>query len=796
MPASEIHYFGIRHHGPGSAARLRSALDHLRPTAVLIEGPADCSDLLALLCHQDMRPPVALMAFASEHPECSVYFPFAEYSPEYQAVHWAHESGVPVSLIDLPVAVQLALSLAEQESDSGETSLDPGSDSEQSAEPGQKTEEKEAEAESNVANEEPASVLAFQHLRTDPIGCLATLAGYEDGESWWNDLIEQNSDSDTALFAQVAEAMAALREGLEDTPVTPTVCRELVLEAQREAYMRREIDRIAKQVDGPVAVICGAWHVPALQQPVTAKSDRDTLKSLPRKLPASKIRQAWIPWATAKLASRSGYGAGVQAPMWYQHLWQNRNQPDWLEHWLTQTARALRDNGHTVSTASVIEAARLCQSLAVVRERPAAGIEEVRDAVIACLCDGDPIRWHQLENTLLLGSDVGSIPAEAPLAPLLEDLQIQQRKCKLKPEALQKELALDLRSDSGLARSTLLHRLNILGVPWGKAAGSGNSRGTFREHWRLQWEPAYAVQLVENLVYGSTIESAAANKAAEATANELQLYKLAEWIQLCLEAQLPAAAEAGLARLSERASHTSDTYALLTGIPALININRYGTARDISLSHIGELIQRLLAQATVALPYACRNLDDEEAQSLHRCLQETHQALPLMPLDSDLLAHWQQALRTVAQEHQSSPLLAGLCARLLYHADHLSSEELQVLFQRTLSPAIATADAARFFDGFFSGATQQLLYDEMLLDAIQSWLGTLSGEDFVQYLPLFRRLFADLDSMERRRLMDTVLQGQQTQSHACELLHENAALWDQQQSLLGKLLQGESPWYK
>lgn len=250
--------------------------------------------------------------------------------------------------------------------------------------------------------------------------------------------------------------------------------RELARETQREAFMRRAIDRIAKQSDGPVVVVCGAWHVPALQRRVSAKSDRDTLKSLPRKLPVSKLRQAWIPWATAKLASRSGYGAGVQSPMWYQHLWRYRNQSDWLERWLTRTARGLRDNGYTISTASIIEATRLCQSLAAVRGRP-------------------------------------------------------------------------------------------------------------------------------------------------------------------------AAAEAGLLRLSERAFHTSDTYSLLTRIPALISINRYGTARDISLGHIGELIQRVPAQATVALPYACRNLGDQEAQNFHRGLQEVGQALPLMTLDSELLEHMRAA---------------------------------------------------------------------------------------------------------------------------------------------------------
>lgn len=773
MAASDIHYFGIRHHGPGSAARLLSALEKLNPQRVLIEGPADCTELLALLVRDDMRPPVALTAYAKEHPEHSLHYPFAEFSPEYRAALWAQGAGVPVSLIDLPVAVQLARSVAESEA------------------PPEEGESPEPEAEP----EQEAGASRFESLRADPIGCLAALAGYEDGESWWNDLIEQNSDDDEALFHRVADAMAALRESLPEPADNALMQRELDREAQREAFMRLEIARAAKDSEGPIAVVCGAWHVPALRRKVTAKADRETLKTLPRKLPAGKLRLAWIPWTSPKLASRSGYGAGVAAPMWYQYLWRNRGRSDWLEGWLTRVARELRLQGHSVSTASVIESVRLCRSLAGLRGRPAPGIEEIRDAVVACLCNGDPLLWRQLENALLLGREVGSIPADAPLAPLLEDLQKQQRQCKLKPEPLPRELALDLRSNSGQARSTLLHRLNILEVPWGQLSGGGNSRGTFREYWQLEWQPEYSVQLVENLVYGSTIESAANNRVCVALRGEKELHKLAASVRNCLEAQLPRAADTGLARLSERAAQTSDCLELLASIPALVGISRYGTARDLSLEHIGELVQRLLAQATVALPHACRNLDDEEAQRYHGYLREVSEAIPLAELDDSLLQQWDQALKSVAFEHRSSPLLAGLCARLLYQAEVLPEAEMQSLFQRALSPGRATADAARFFDGFFAGAMQRLFYDDLLMNAVTDWLSTLESEEFVHYLPLFRRLFADLDSAERRRLLDAVLQGRGGETSGREFNADNLPLWMEQSARLGRLLRGESQWH-
>ena len=49
-----------------------------------------------------MAPPVALLAYAADTPEQAVFWPFARFSPEYQAVCWAVRHGVPVRFIDLP----------------------------------------------------------------------------------------------------------------------------------------------------------------------------------------------------------------------------------------------------------------------------------------------------------------------------------------------------------------------------------------------------------------------------------------------------------------------------------------------------------------------------------------------------------------------------------------------------------------------------------------------------------------------------------------------------------------------
>src|SRR5215207_8788221 len=97
-----VHVFGIRHHGPGSARSLGAALDALAPDVVLVEGPPDADALLALAGDAAMRPPVALLLYVPDEPRRAVYYPFAIFSPEWQALHFALTNGIPARFIDLP----------------------------------------------------------------------------------------------------------------------------------------------------------------------------------------------------------------------------------------------------------------------------------------------------------------------------------------------------------------------------------------------------------------------------------------------------------------------------------------------------------------------------------------------------------------------------------------------------------------------------------------------------------------------------------------------------------------------
>ena len=68
-----LHIFGIRHHGPGSAALLRRALDALNPACVLIEGTPEADDLIPFAGASGMKPPVALLVHASSDANAAFF---------------------------------------------------------------------------------------------------------------------------------------------------------------------------------------------------------------------------------------------------------------------------------------------------------------------------------------------------------------------------------------------------------------------------------------------------------------------------------------------------------------------------------------------------------------------------------------------------------------------------------------------------------------------------------------------------------------------------------------------------
>ena len=108
---------------------------------------------------------------------------------------------------------------------------------------------------------------------------------------------------------------------------------------------------------------------------------------------------------------------------------------------------------------------------------------------------------------------------------------------------------------TGVRRSILLHRLLALGVAWGTVEEGRGSSGTFRETWRLSWEPELSIRLIERAGYGTTLEAAATARIVERAAQAAGITELIGLLDRALLAQLPDAIAPALDGLARRAAH-------------------------------------------------------------------------------------------------------------------------------------------------------------------------------------------------------------------------------------------------
>jgi hypothetical protein len=724
-----VEVFGIRHHGPGSARSLVAALTDYQPDAVLIEGPADADPLLRWVLADGMTPPLALLGYAPDHPQTAAFWPYAVFSPEWQAMIYALQRGIDVGFCDIPAAAMLARWPRRQPLDD----------------------------DLGASDDAPSETLSGPPVeQQDPLALLAAAAGYDDPERWWDDLVESRLDS-SSPFPLITDAMAELRMIMDQG-------RDAAREARREAYMRQKIREALKRGRERVAVVCGAWHAPVLRWPLPpAAADVRTLRGAPRR----KITLTWVPWTHQRLASATGYGAGVASPGWYHHLWITPDRP--IVRWLAKVAQALRVRDLPVSSAHVIEAVRLAETLASLRGRPLAGLAEVTEATRAVLCDGDELGVRYVTDHLVVGQALGSVNQAVPTVPLEADLARTCRTLRVRREAQLRFHDLDLRRPIDQARSQLFHRLQLLGLRWiVPAESSVQSQGTFRETWESRWEPEYSVAIVEASVWGTTVESAATARV-EKIIDEGSLVELTQAVERCLLADLPPALNRLLATLADKAALDAEVVHLMDALPALARAQRYGDVRQTDTRALRRVSEVMVVRICAGLRQAVASLDETNAATMRRRIDNVNAAIGLLSEsvtdteDSaaarlpEQRARWLETLGTMIDRTDVHGLLLGRIVRLLLDAERLS--DTSVRLQRALSAGVPAADKAAWVDGFFADGALLLIHDAELRRLLDDWVCQLDENQFVDMLPLLRRTFGTFAAAERQTIAERIAVG-------------------------------------
>ena len=473
--------------------------------------------------------------------------------------------------------------------------------------------------------------------------------------------------------------------------------------------------------------------------------DAATLRGLPK----TKVAVAWVPWTHERLTAHSGYGAGVDSPGWYHHVFDHPGE-EGVVRFFVDAARLVRDRGGAASPDELIAGTRLATTLAAMRGRPRAGLAEVLDAAGAVTGGLDVVR-----RDLVIGHAIGEVPDAAPQVPLARDVAKLQKSARIPVTADVRTVEVDLRTPIGRRKSHLLHRLVALGIGWGVAVEGRGSSGTFRETWEVRWDPDLSVRLIERAGYGTTLESAATARLIERATMSTGIAELVGVVEQALFSELPGAVEPCVDRLARVAATDPDVGQLLDAMPALASALRYGDVRGTDAASLRQVVDGIVVRILAGLRAATRSLDDDAAAVMTERLSAFQGALAV--LDHPARRASLPAVLVELTTGAGHGLVQGRATRLLHDSGTWSVDSVQRRLSQALSGGTPPARGAAFVEGFLAGSGSVLVHDAELLAVLDGWVSSLPVDAFDAVIVLLRRTFGAFEAAERRQLMAVLM---------------------------------------
>lgn len=778
MPGALAHVFGVRHLSPMGAWQLRRFLDAVQPEVILIEGLDDADELIPDIVRKDSVPPIAILAYTDSMPVRTLVYPFASYSPEYQALMWAKENKVDAHFFDLPSDVFLALqkparSILEELDAAPDDSENPP----ENADVDQSTPATEPD-EPEVEQAPPSRISIYQEI--------AKLSGELDYDTYWERNFEHNQ-------ADASYRLAAFELGIGLRDLQQSQGRDDAENLVREAYMRRRIAEYTSAGIPPEKIVCvvGAYHAPVLtdEHPAMTDEELDSLERLNSKL-------TLMPYSYFKLSSQSGYGAGNEAPNYYQLLWEalQENELDSLAaNYMTSVARDLRKHGTHRSTAAVIEGVRLSRTLSALKNGIVPTLRDLQDAAVSLIGYGQRATVAESLARIEVGTSIGSLPDGISQTSIQEDFNRELKRLKLTKyrNAVKTDLSLDLRENRtvkseeaaflDLNRSSFLHRLSLLGISFAKEQSTRQEGATWAENWALQWTPEAEISLVESVLLGETVELAAAFKFKTEIESCTTVGAAAKLVRLACQCAMMPSMELARQKLQELATESSAFVSVAFAASELSLIVRFGDVRRYDARPLLPLIEELYVQGSLALLDAS-NCDNAAAKNVSQAIdmlnkvgQEHHEMV-----DEGL---WHAQLHKLSDADDRNPLLSGYACAVLLESNLITNDDLSREVSRRLSPGISADLGAGWFEGMSARNRYALIARQVLWEQLGDYVASLDDEQFTRALVFLRRAFGTFSPQEKRSICENLGEVWGVGAEAASEMISNPLTEEEEQSL-------------
>ncbi len=691
---SEIHFLGIRHHGPGCARAVQAFLDEYKPDLILFEAPENTQELLDKTDISAFRLPVAILLFKEGEAENTFVLPFSKFSPEWIAISYAKNNSVPIRAIDLPLGIKINYKDVHA-------------------------------APADVSFPIKNTIEAFRYL--------AQLQGIEDVEQWWEINFEQTT-SPSESFKQIESIIDAIRPAIE-AGSNPN-------NRAREAFMRQHIRNAVKSgLHKKIVVITGAAHLPFVRdyQKFSSREDKELCKQESK----VKLTGNWIPWSYQRLSSINQYEAGVKYPLYYEHIFDyGASAPVTITSALSLH---LRKKGYDISLAHTLESVNLAQTLANMRGTDIPGIDIIVEACSAVYGLDQKFRTDALLAEGLIGNTLGEVPVNITNQALIVDFQRKIKDYKLKKYTLDSksyDLTLDLRNPTQLEASRLIWQLRLLGINWGKEAkGPTSAKGSFNEHWSLKWKSEYLILLFHQCLYGPSIDQAATVKTKdELKQNDNVLFYL-DILTPVINSQLADLTEFLLRQIENTLFKQEEAEAWMQLIPRLCSYFKYGTVRSLDLGQVKSLIEILVTRLTINFENVLIAIPEDDLDTTLESLIRLHHSI-LQTGEESLtqlwIGHVERLLYTFEIPAIFRGWITGICLERktidLDEALHLMADELSD--RENLEPSVG------WLQGIMSSQVFSAFAVPSIVKILDLWLADIEYNRFREILPGLRKAFS------------------------------------------------------
>lgn len=725
-------YYPVRHHSPACAFHLKNAIEIYNPDVILIEGPSDADSLIPYLANDETVPPVCIYysyddkkGLIDESKEkYRAYYPFLEYSPEMLAIKQAGEKGIETHFIDMPYSLMLV------NGERRELQFDFGKD--------------------DYENER-----AYTEIIAENNGCRSF-------SEFWESRFETSAMyKSTEEFVKGVMALGFyMREcGHKDES-------EWKQNAYREKCMADNIAKYQK-THKKILVVAGAYHIAGLlsPQPKLPKLKKDDTSSKNLYL---------MPYSFFEMDSKSGYGAGIPFPSFYQKIWKRftdgksdifKAYEETVLEYIVKTARYTRSK-QPVSVPDEVNAFAMAKSLAQLREKSSAGVYELIDGVRSTFVKGDISTTAVFELDFLFrqltGTQAGKISADIKIIPpVIDEFHQICKKYRIKTNSIAyQDITLEtVKKQAHYEKSCFLHKMEFLKTGFCKMlAGAdyitGKDRNLIREQWRCRYSSSVETVLIDLSVYGDSISQICKSLVDRQFSDNFtasELGKLMVHIHIMGMNEIYDERKNEIKTVIVSDNDFISVCSLISRIKSVLVMNKLRSGE------VPESLNEYLAYAyskAVTLIDSIKNADDDKQDNVCKGIKQLYSISLEYPeiCPSDVLC---EEITNAYNSSECKSQIYGVCMAVLFKLGEITSED----YGTAVNSYLETADgeeSALFLCGTFMAGRDIVFTDKRLLMQIDKVISSMDKDNFIKILPNLRYAFTNFIPSETKRISSII----------------------------------------